>query len=124
MDRPVVSVAQKHQIVQISPAAVRPMHHMVCGGPRGGPVAARPAAALVAHIERAAGGAGHHALVRVFQLPGGFRLLVGRDLEERERLNEIVLAAGRWSFMSAGISQKRDSFLSGDAVNDKAVARR
>src|SRR6195256_2956446 len=42
-------------------------------------------------------GAGHHALVRVFQLPGGFRLLVGRDLEERERLNEIVLAAGRWS---------------------------
>ena len=25
------------------------------------------------------------------QLPGGFRLLVGRDLEERERLREIVL---------------------------------
>jgi hypothetical protein len=42
-------------------------------------------------------GPGHHALVRVFQLPGGFRLLVGRDLEERERLNDIVLAAGRWS---------------------------
>ncbi len=39
----------------------------------------------------------HHALVRVFQLPGGFRLLVGRDLEERERLYRIVLAAGRWS---------------------------
>ena len=39
----------------------------------------------------------HHALVRVFQLPGGFRLLVGRDLEERERLYHIVLAAGRWS---------------------------
>jgi hypothetical protein len=35
--------------------------------------------------------------VRVFQLPGGFRLLVGRDLEERERLYDIVLAAGRWS---------------------------
>ena len=31
-------------------------------------------------------GAAHHALVRVFQLPGGFRLLVGRDLDERERL--------------------------------------
>jgi signal transduction histidine kinase len=42
-------------------------------------------------------GAGHHALVRVFQLPGGFRLLVGRDLEERERLHDIVIAAGRWS---------------------------
>jgi signal transduction histidine kinase len=39
----------------------------------------------------------HDALVRVFQLPGGFRLLVGRDLEERERLYRIVLAAGRWS---------------------------
>ena len=39
----------------------------------------------------------HHALVRVFQLPAGFRLLVGRDLEERERLHDIVLAAGRWS---------------------------
>jgi signal transduction histidine kinase len=39
----------------------------------------------------------HEALVRVFQLPGGFRLLVGRDLEERERLYHIVLAAGRWS---------------------------
>ena len=36
----------------------------------------------------------HHALVRVFQLPGGFRLLVGRDLEERERLYHIVLVLG------------------------------
>jgi signal transduction histidine kinase len=42
-------------------------------------------------------GAEHEALVRVFQLPGGFRLLVGRDLEERERLQQIVLDAGRWS---------------------------
>src|ERR671930_154889 len=42
-------------------------------------------------------GVEHHALVRVFQLPAGFRLLVGRDLEERERLHDIVLAAGRWS---------------------------
>src|ERR1700730_5502622 len=39
----------------------------------------------------------HHALVRVDQLPGGFHLLVGRDLEERERLYDVVLAAGRWS---------------------------
>ena len=42
-------------------------------------------------------GARHEALVRVFQLPGGFRLLVGRDLDERERLYDIVVAAGRWS---------------------------
>ncbi|MFN3658059.1 MAG: ATP-binding protein [Pseudolabrys sp.] len=41
----------------------------------------------------------HRALVRVFQLPGGFRLLVGRDLEERERLFSIVFAAGRWSVL-------------------------
>jgi signal transduction histidine kinase len=41
--------------------------------------------------------ADHHALVRVFQLPGGFRLLVGRDLEERERLFDVVTNAGRWS---------------------------
>jgi signal transduction histidine kinase len=42
-------------------------------------------------------GTAHHALVRVYQLPGGFRLLVGRDLEERERLYDIILAAGQWS---------------------------
>jgi signal transduction histidine kinase len=42
-------------------------------------------------------GTEHDALVRVFQLPGGFRLLVGRDLEERERLYQVVVAAGWWS---------------------------
>jgi signal transduction histidine kinase len=42
-------------------------------------------------------GTEHHALVRVFQLPSGFRLLVGRDLEERERLYDVILAAGQWS---------------------------
>jgi signal transduction histidine kinase len=42
-------------------------------------------------------GSEHHALVRVFQLPSGFRLLVGRDLEERERLYDVILAAGQWS---------------------------
>ena len=42
-------------------------------------------------------GSNHLALVHVVKLPGGFRLLVGHDLEERQRLREIVLAAGRWS---------------------------
>jgi signal transduction histidine kinase len=42
-------------------------------------------------------GSEHQALVRVFQLPGGYRLLVGRDLEERERLFDIVIAAAQWS---------------------------
>ncbi len=40
----------------------------------------------------------HHALVLVVELPGGFRLLVGRDLEERERIYGIIATAGRWSF--------------------------
>src|SRR5262245_8810517 len=39
----------------------------------------------------------HHAYVRVVRLSGGFRLLVGRDLEERERLHEIILTSARWS---------------------------
>jgi signal transduction histidine kinase len=39
----------------------------------------------------------HQALVRVSQLSGGFRLLVGRDLEERQRVREIIAAAGKWS---------------------------
>jgi hypothetical protein len=42
-------------------------------------------------------GVEHRALVRIMQLPAGFRLLVGRDLEERERLRRVVGAAARWS---------------------------
>jgi len=32
----------------------------------------------------------HEAVVQVFHLPGGFRLLVGRDIEERRRLQDII----------------------------------
>jgi hypothetical protein len=39
----------------------------------------------------------HHALVRVDQLSGGFKILVGRDLEERDRIYKVVLDAGKWS---------------------------
>jgi len=39
----------------------------------------------------------HHALVRIVQLSGGFRMLVGRDLEERDRMHDVVIGAGRWS---------------------------
>jgi signal transduction histidine kinase len=39
----------------------------------------------------------HRALVQVVQLSGGFRLLVGRDLDERERLFGIIANAGQWS---------------------------
>ena len=40
----------------------------------------------------------HRALAQVAEMPGGFRLLVGRDLEERERIFGIISTAGRWSF--------------------------
>jgi signal transduction histidine kinase len=39
----------------------------------------------------------HHALVQVVQLGAGFRMLVGRDLEERDRMQSIVITAGQWS---------------------------
>jgi signal transduction histidine kinase len=37
------------------------------------------------------------ALVRVVSLPGGFRLLVGRDFEERDRLRQILAQPARWA---------------------------
>ena len=43
--------------------------------------------------------ANHRALVRVTQLGNGFRLLVGRDLEERKRLFGIVANAAQWSLL-------------------------
>lgn len=41
----------------------------------------------------------HYALVKVSQLSGGFRILVGRDLEERRRLFGIVAKAAQWSVL-------------------------
>jgi signal transduction histidine kinase len=43
--------------------------------------------------------ADHRALVRVSELTSGFRLLVGRDLEERRRLFGIVAQAAQWSVL-------------------------
>src|SRR5438128_853688 len=43
--------------------------------------------------------ADHRALVRVNEMPNGFRLLVGRDLEERRRLFGIVAKAAQWSLL-------------------------
>ncbi len=43
--------------------------------------------------------ANHRALVYVTQLSGGFRLLIGRDLEERRRLFGIVAQAAQWSLL-------------------------
>ena len=41
----------------------------------------------------------HRALVKVTELSNGFRLLIGRDLDERRRLFGIVAKAAQWSFL-------------------------
>jgi signal transduction histidine kinase len=43
--------------------------------------------------------ADQRALVRVTELSNGFRLLIGRDLEERRRLFGIVAKAAQWSLL-------------------------
>jgi signal transduction histidine kinase len=43
--------------------------------------------------------ANHFALVKVTELSSGFRLLIGRDLEERRRLFGIVAKAAQWSIL-------------------------
>ncbi|MBL8568701.1 MAG: HAMP domain-containing histidine kinase [Phreatobacter sp.] len=48
-----------------------------------------------------AGDRPHRALAQVYGLPGGFRLLVGRDLEERDRMREIFGRGFRLSLLVA-----------------------
>ena len=69
----------------------------------------------------------HRAMVQVVELPGGFRLLVGRDLEERERLFGIIANAGRWSFalvvvlgLAGGFFVSRRVLKRIDAMTDTA----
>ncbi len=45
----------------------------------------------------------HNAIVRVFVLPGGFRLLVGRDVDERIRIREIIRRAFGLSLLLIGV---------------------
>jgi signal transduction histidine kinase len=45
----------------------------------------------------------HRAIVRVFVVPGGFRLLVGRDVEERTRIRDIIRRAFGWSLLLIGV---------------------
>ncbi|NEU11857.1 HAMP domain-containing histidine kinase [Methylobacterium sp. BTF04] len=42
----------------------------------------------------------HRAIMRIFVLPGGFRLIVGRDVEERDRLRSVI---GRTFGSSVGL---------------------
>jgi len=41
----------------------------------------------------------HRALIETIILPGGFRLLVGRDLDETDRFHTIILRAAGWSML-------------------------
>lgn len=50
-------------------------------------------------IEEGSVAGGHTALVRVFELRGGFKILVGRDVGEREALQEVA----RQTFAIAGV---------------------
>jgi signal transduction histidine kinase len=64
----------------------------------------------------------HVAIARVFALPGGYRVLVGRDLGERERFAEVirralfltvalmvVLGLASWLFVSRRVLKRIDS---------------
>ncbi|MFC7053789.1 sensor histidine kinase [Hansschlegelia quercus] len=70
-----------------------------------GNVVAAPAASLAEAGEREipyqrtgeTATAPYPAVVRVFLLPGGYRLMVGRDTEERERLSGVIANAVQWS---------------------------
>ncbi|MGE4373594.1 MAG: ATP-binding protein [Xanthobacter sp.] len=39
----------------------------------------------------------HVAFVQVVQLPGGYRLLVGRDIEERDTMRDLVARPAQWA---------------------------
>lgn len=43
------------------------------------------------------GSKAHVAVVQVFILPGGYRLLVGRDIEERDTLQDLVTRPAQWA---------------------------
>ena len=45
----------------------------------------------------------HVAIVRVFLLPSGFRLLVGRDVEDRQRIGEVMWRALLLSLLLVGV---------------------
>jgi signal transduction histidine kinase len=69
----------------------------------------------------------HRALVLVSELPGGFHLLVGRDIEERQRIYDIIVTAGRWSIaavvvlgLGGGFFVSRHILRRVDAITDKA----
>jgi signal transduction histidine kinase len=45
----------------------------------------------------------NRAIVRVYVLPSGFRLMVGRDVEERKRLRDVIQRAFGYSLLLIGV---------------------
>ena len=73
--------------------------------------------------------ASHRALARVFVLPGGFRLLVGRDLAEREAFRAILRSAFVASLLAltaigtlGGLYVARKVLRRVDALTDSAAS--
>jgi signal transduction histidine kinase len=80
-------------------------------------------APITVHYERYAGdGSEHLAMIQVLRLPGGFRMLVGRDVGEREQFRQIIgrsllwavglmvgLALVSWFFVSRRVLKRIDS---------------
>src|SRR3954452_14114460 len=71
--------------------------------------------------------ADHRALVNVTELTSGFRLLIGRDLEERRRVFGIVAKAAQWSLLivvvlglGGGVFVARRVLRRIDAMTDSA----
>ncbi len=63
----------------------------------------------------------------VSELPDGFHLLVGRDIEERQRIYDIIITAGRWSIaavvvlgLGGGFFVSRHILSRVDAITEKA----
>lgn len=65
------------------------------------------------------------ALVKVFRLPGGFRLIVGRDIEERREFGRVVWSALLWGLglmllmgLGGGLLVSRHLLARIDAITD------
>lgn len=106
------------------------------GDPMVGNVAALPSAAFAedaltetTYQRSGESGVRHKALVRVFVLPGGFKLLVGHDIEERERVEKVFKGALSTSLVwlvvvgvAGGLFMARRVLMRVEGMSDSARA--
>lgn len=79
---------------------------------------------VLADMPAVEGGGTHRARARAFTLPGGFRLLVGRDLRERGEFQDRLVSSLAWAVVLTiglgtigGILISRDVMRRVDAIN-------